>query len=187
MSKKNNVLSSIKPPLQEVMTGGTIMSRMYMADYDKYGDIANFKLEKETLESFGIPPIMMLVNDSIPYRNQSGESGWFIIRALSTYVMCHCYEGYKNVGSMIQLIGYLESPKFLGLAKNIKGAISCPNCGWYQTFPKELIDFVIEQVKTKGIPPSSKPVNNILEILEVKKLYPKIIYKKNKGKKLNQK
>ena len=91
-----------------------------------------------------VPWITHLVHDSIPFRNQFRESGWFLVRALSEPII-----DLQNTGNVkFCLFGYLESKRLLGLKTKVEACISDIETGWYWAYPSDLMAFVLKAAES---------------------------------------
>jgi hypothetical protein len=89
-------------------------------------------------ERCAVPRVAIHVEESLPFRAIGGDSGWFVIRGVS--------EPVYNLGCgsvKVFLIGFLETKRMMGLKKNVEGCVSDSDTGFYLTYPKDLIEFVL--------------------------------------------
>lgn len=133
-------------------------------------------LSEIAMKNFGIPPIKYLVEEVIPYKDiYNKREGWFYIKGITIPIIC-CDEESRIANPY--LIGFLENKKFLGIKKEILGCKSCPCCGEYVTYPKELIDVILEdagenevyEIKNKLIDETLKKERIKLSESEFKKM-----------------
>ncbi len=133
-------------------------------------------LSEILMNNFGIPPIKYLVEEVIPYKDiYNKREGWFYIKGITIPIIC-CDEESRIASPY--LIGFLENKKFFGIKKEIFGCMSCPYCGEYITYPKELIDVILEdagenkvnEIKNKLIDETLKKEKIKLSESEFKKM-----------------
>lgn len=85
-----------------------------------------------------LPRLAVRVEGSMPFRAIGGTSGWFIVRGVSEPVYNLDCGSVKTF-----LYGYLETKRMLGLKKEVEGCVCDSESGFYLTYPKDLIDFVL--------------------------------------------
>lgn len=106
-------------------------------------------LHEIAMQNFNIPPIKYLIEEMVLYKDiHNKKEGWFLIKGITIPVIC-CDE--KSRIANPYLIGYLENKRFLGLGKEILGCVSCPYCGDYTTYPKDLIEVLLEDARENKI------------------------------------
>lgn len=151
----------MKAPTSETYTTGSMKALIdYSTSIELLTDYG-LTIEEIAEKDFNIPPIKYLVDEKITYKDNN-KCGWFLIEAISVPVRCAFCNDNTNIPNFT-LIGFLETTKLLGLTKDIKGCTTCPDCGFYQTYPKELIEWVLKDAQKKIKIFKSESVDEIIK------------------------
>ncbi|MFH1720324.1 MAG: hypothetical protein ABH856_01830 [Patescibacteria group bacterium] len=158
----------MKPPINEIFSKGSMMAMMdYIGPIELFADYG-MSLQEIVEKNFNILPLKYLVNENIPYKDENSKEGWFSIKAMTISARCPFCNSKPDTPNFI-LIGYLKNKKFLGLVEETKGCISCPDCGSYTIYPKDLIEIILNDARNKNITKiNNKSIDEILKEEKVK-------------------
>lgn len=153
----------MKLPTTEAISKGSMMANMdFIGPIELFMDYG-LSLQEIVEKEFNIPPLQYLIDEKVPFKDQQGKEGWFLIKALTIAIRCPFCNNKTNIPNFI-LVGYMENNKFLGLIKETKGCTSCPDCGFYIIYPKSLIDIILNEAENKKIKTLyNKPLDEILK------------------------
>lgn len=150
----------MKSPTSEVLSRGSMMAMMnYMETIQLFIDYG-VALQEIIEREFNILPLKYLVDERVFYQDKYGKEGWFLIKGITIPARCpFCNNGASTPNFV--LVGYLENKKFLGLKTEVRSCTSCPNCGSYSIYPKDLIEVILNNTQNINII-NNKSIDEIL-------------------------
>ncbi|MDA2916388.1 hypothetical protein MYX64_06050 [Nitrospinae bacterium AH_259_B05_G02_I21] len=164
----------MKPPTYEILTGGPLQSMGGGGELGMLDVLEDLGLTKDEACSkvYNIPTVFCTVNDhAMHYKDNDGIQGDFIVKAISEIVACPVCgveedsEGEERLKPTSVLIGYITRPKFFGLIKKELGATSCPDCGGFTIYPKEIIETILSFAEIRVLKRTA-PVESLIASLK---------------------